>query len=26
LTSHVIRDHLMMIFNESSCPDLWKAG
>ena len=26
LTSHVIRDHLMMIIDESSCSDLWKAG
>src|SRR6266849_4766568 len=26
LTSLVICDHLMMIINESSCPDLWKAG
>jgi hypothetical protein len=26
LTSHVIRDHLMTIINESSCSDLWKAG
>ena len=26
LTSLVIRNHLMMIINESSCPDLWKAG
>ncbi len=26
LTSLVIRDQLMMIINESSCPDLWKAG
>jgi len=26
LTSHVILDHLMMIINESTCSDLWKAG
>jgi hypothetical protein len=26
LTSHVIRDHLMMIINESPCSDLWRAG
>lgn len=25
LTSRVIHDHLMMIINESSCPDLWNA-
>ncbi len=26
LTSYMIRDHIMMIFNESSCYDCWKAG
>ena len=26
LTSHAVRNHLMMIINESSCSDLWKAG
>jgi hypothetical protein len=26
LTSHMIRDHLMMIINKSSFSDLWKAG
>lgn len=26
LTSLVICDHLMMIINESSCSNLWKAG
>jgi hypothetical protein len=26
LTSYMIHDHLMMIINESSCSDLWKAG
>jgi hypothetical protein len=26
LTSHVIRDHLLTIINESSCSEFWKAG
>lgn len=26
LTSQVIRDHLLMIWNEPSAPSLWKAG
>jgi hypothetical protein len=26
LTSYKIHDHFMMIINESSCSDLWKAG
>jgi len=26
LTSHVIRDHLLAIFQEPTTPSLWKAG